>query len=187
MIVRHRRPPRSARARQRIRSNAAATPHVRSRLREAGDQARAKNSRQDAWRQRRKGRRVSNAATRSTQISQGAKRPQPRPGAARRARLLRRIRPEGDRARPFDGAPDRSRAPCDDAAISSAAAGSGSACFPDKPISQKPAEVRMGNGKGNPEYWVAEVKPGKVRVRARRCERSSWRAKRLHWPRPSCR
>jgi large subunit ribosomal protein L16 len=34
--------------------------------------------------------------------------------------------------------------------------------FPDKPISQKPAEVRMGNGKGNPEYWVAEVKPGKV-------------------------
>jgi len=34
--------------------------------------------------------------------------------------------------------------------------------FPDKPISQKPAEVRMGNGKGNPEYWVAEIKPGKV-------------------------
>lgn len=32
--------------------------------------------------------------------------------------------------------------------------------FPDKPISQKPAEVRMGSGKGNPEYWVAEVKPG---------------------------
>ncbi len=34
--------------------------------------------------------------------------------------------------------------------------------FPDKPISQKPAEVRMGNGKGNPEYWVAEVRPGKI-------------------------
>ena len=34
--------------------------------------------------------------------------------------------------------------------------------FPDKPISQKPAEVRMGSGKGNPEYWVAEIKPGKV-------------------------
>ena len=34
--------------------------------------------------------------------------------------------------------------------------------FPDKPISQKPAEVRMGNGKGNPEYWVSEVRPGKV-------------------------
>ena len=34
--------------------------------------------------------------------------------------------------------------------------------FPDKPISSKPAEVRMGNGKGNPEYWVAEIRPGKV-------------------------
>ena len=34
--------------------------------------------------------------------------------------------------------------------------------FPDKPISQKPAEVRMGNGKGNPEYYVAEIRPGKV-------------------------
>ena len=34
--------------------------------------------------------------------------------------------------------------------------------FPDKPISSKPAEVRMGSGKGNPEYWVAEIRPGKV-------------------------
>lgn len=34
--------------------------------------------------------------------------------------------------------------------------------FPDKPISQKPAEVRMGNGKGSPEYYVAEIQPGKV-------------------------
>lgn len=34
--------------------------------------------------------------------------------------------------------------------------------FPDKPISQKPAEVRMGNGKGNPEYYVAEIQPGKI-------------------------
>ena len=34
--------------------------------------------------------------------------------------------------------------------------------FPDKPISQKPAEVRMGNGKANPEYYVAEIQPGKV-------------------------
>ena len=34
--------------------------------------------------------------------------------------------------------------------------------FPDKPISAKPAEVRMGNGKGNPEYYVAEIQPGKV-------------------------
>ena len=34
--------------------------------------------------------------------------------------------------------------------------------FPHKPISSKPAEVRMGNGKGNPEYWVAEIQPGKM-------------------------
>jgi len=32
--------------------------------------------------------------------------------------------------------------------------------FPDKPISKKPLEVRMGNGKGNVEYWVAQIKPG---------------------------
>ena len=34
--------------------------------------------------------------------------------------------------------------------------------FPDQPISQKPAEVRMGNGKGNPEYFVCEIQPGKI-------------------------
>ena len=34
--------------------------------------------------------------------------------------------------------------------------------FPDKPISSKPAEVRMGNGKGNPEYFVCEIQPGKI-------------------------
>jgi large subunit ribosomal protein L16 len=34
--------------------------------------------------------------------------------------------------------------------------------FPDKPVSLKPAEVRMGNGKGNPEFWVAEIQPGKI-------------------------
>ena len=34
--------------------------------------------------------------------------------------------------------------------------------FPDKPITKKPAETRMGSGKGNPEFWVAVVKPGRV-------------------------
>ncbi len=34
--------------------------------------------------------------------------------------------------------------------------------FPDVPVSQKPAEVRMGSGKGSPEFWVARVKPGRV-------------------------
>jgi large subunit ribosomal protein L16 len=34
--------------------------------------------------------------------------------------------------------------------------------FPDKPITEKPAETRMGSGKGNPEFWVAVVKPGRI-------------------------
>ncbi len=34
--------------------------------------------------------------------------------------------------------------------------------FPDKPITKKPAETRMGKGKGPPEYWIANVKPGRV-------------------------
>ncbi len=34
--------------------------------------------------------------------------------------------------------------------------------FPDKPVSKKPLEVRMGKGKGNPEFWVAQIKPGRV-------------------------
>jgi large subunit ribosomal protein L16 len=34
--------------------------------------------------------------------------------------------------------------------------------FPDKPVSKKPAETRMGSGKGNPEFWVAVIKPGRV-------------------------
>lgn len=34
--------------------------------------------------------------------------------------------------------------------------------FPDKPITKKPAETRMGKGKGSPEYWVAQVKPGRI-------------------------
>ncbi len=34
--------------------------------------------------------------------------------------------------------------------------------FPDKPVTQKPAETRMGSGKGNPERWVAPVRPGRI-------------------------
>ncbi|MBV9859109.1 MAG: 50S ribosomal protein L16, partial [Alphaproteobacteria bacterium] len=34
--------------------------------------------------------------------------------------------------------------------------------FPDVPVSQKPAEVRMGSGKGSPEFWIARVKPGRI-------------------------
>lgn len=58
--------------------------------------------------------------------------------------------------------------------------------FPDKPISQKPAEVRMGNGKGSPEYWVAEIQP------ARCCTKwmvwmKRWRARLSVSRLPSCR
>ena len=40
--------------------------------------------------------------------------------------------------------------------------------FPDKPITEKPAETRMGSGKGSPEYWVAVVKPGRVMLEVAR-------------------
>ena len=43
--------------------------------------------------------------------------------------------------------------------------------FPDVPVTKKPAEVRMGSGKGAPELWVARVKPGRHHVRARRRQR----------------
>jgi len=58
--------------------------------------------------------------------------------------------------------------------------------FPDKPISSKPAEVRMGNGKGSTEFYVAEIQPARCSMRwtvSRRC----WLARRSAWPRPSCR
>jgi len=45
--------------------------------------------------------------------------------------------------------------------------------FPDVPVSRKPAEVRMGSGKGNPEFWIARVKPGQrakhLNLQARNC------------------
>ena len=41
--------------------------------------------------------------------------------------------------------------------------------FPDKPISKKPLETRMGKGKGNPESWVAVVKPGRVIFEVKGC------------------
>ena len=44
--------------------------------------------------------------------------------------------------------------------------------FPDKPISKKPLEVRMGKGKGNPEEWVAVVKPGRVMFEIEGCSES---------------
>src|SRR2546430_4118360 len=48
--------------------------------------------------------------------------------------------------------------------------------FPDKPITKKPAETRMGKGKGNPEGWVAVVKPGRIMFELEGIEESSARA-----------
>ena len=45
--------------------------------------------------------------------------------------------------------------------------------FPDKPVTEKPAETRMGSGKGSPEYWVAVVKPGRVMFEIAGVEESS--------------
>ena len=58
--------------------------------------------------------------------------------------------------------------------------------FPDLPVSKKPAEVRMGSGKGTPELWVARVKPGRVIFEIDGVTRRS-RRKRSRSPPPSCR
>lgn len=58
--------------------------------------------------------------------------------------------------------------------------------FPDKPISKKPAEVRMGNGKGNPEYYVAEIQPGQM-LYEWTASAKNWLARRSAWRPPSCR
>ncbi len=59
--------------------------------------------------------------------------------------------------------------------------------FPDVPVSKKPLEVRMGSGKGAPEFWVGRVKPGPHPVRDRRRAAGSSRARRCRSPPPSCR
>ena len=58
--------------------------------------------------------------------------------------------------------------------------------FPDKPITKKPAETRMGKGKGNPEGWVAVVKPGRVLFEIEGIS-EDLAGRRWRSPRPSCR
>ena len=57
--------------------------------------------------------------------------------------------------------------------------------FPDVPVSQKPAEVRQGKGKGSPEYWACRVKPGRIISKSTVCR---WKSpnRRWNWPQPSC-
>jgi len=57
--------------------------------------------------------------------------------------------------------------------------------FPDKPVTEKPAETRMGSGKGSPEYWVAVVKPGRVLFEVGGI-RKPWPVRRCGWLRPNC-
>ena len=49
--------------------------------------------------------------------------------------------------------------------------------FPDKPVTQKPAETRMGSGKGNPEHWVAVVKPGRMAAMERAIQKLPFKAR----------
>ena len=75
--------------------------------------------------------------------------------------LFRRFRVEGAGVRLDHGPADRSQPRCHDAFIKRG----GKVwirLFPDKPITKKPAETRMGKGKGAPEQWVAVVRPGKI-------------------------
>lgn len=57
--------------------------------------------------------------------------------------------------------------------------------FPDKPISKKPLEVRMGKGKGSVEYWVAQIQPGRVLYEIEACPKR-WPVRLSPWPRRRC-
>jgi large subunit ribosomal protein L16 len=58
--------------------------------------------------------------------------------------------------------------------------------FPDKPVTQKPAETRMGSGKGSPEYWVSVVKPGRVMFEIAGVPEEIRRRRRCVLPATSC-
>jgi len=110
---------------------------------------------------RAEGRVRSHAVTQAHQVPQGLQGPHQRRRQGRVQPRFRLLRAEGDGAGPPDRAPDRGRPPRHHA--------SHEACgrvwirvFPDVPVSKKPAEVRMGSGKGAPEFWAARVKPGRI-------------------------
>ena len=58
--------------------------------------------------------------------------------------------------------------------------------FPDKPVTKKPAETRMGKGKGAPDYWVAVVRPGKILFEMEGVTSQPMRRKQCVWRRTSC-
>ena len=59
--------------------------------------------------------------------------------------------------------------------------------FPDKPFTKKPAETRMGKGKGAPEHWVAVVKPGRIMFEMAGVDEATAREAHGAWQRTSCR
>ncbi len=59
--------------------------------------------------------------------------------------------------------------------------------FPDKPITMRAAETRMGSGKGNPEFWVAVIKPGRVLFEMGGGSRRKWHGRLCAWLPTSCR
>jgi large subunit ribosomal protein L16 len=75
--------------------------------------------------------------------------------------VVRRLRIEGHGMRLGYGPADRSR-PCGDDALIKRGGKVWIRIFPDKPITKKPAETRMGKGKGAPEQWVVVIRPGKI-------------------------
>ena len=104
---------------------------------------------------------ASDAAAQARQAPQAAPRPQGRHRQGRRTRAVRRVRPEDARR----GWITNRQIEAARIAMTRKIKRGGKVwinIFPDKPVTKKPAETRMGSGKGSPEGWVAVVKPGRV-------------------------
>jgi hypothetical protein len=125
-------------------------------------------------------------AAQKNEVPQDAQRSRNRPGDFRCQRQLRRVCLEGDHPRSADGAPDRGGAPCDHRFVKRGGK-IWIRIFPDVPVTKKPLEVRMGSGKGNVEYWVAKIQPGRVLYEIEGVLRKKSRARHSSWLLRSCR
>ncbi len=128
---------------------------------------------------------INHAATQANQIPQDAQGPQRWLGLVRQRRQLRRIWPEVDGNRPVDLAQIEAAR----RSISRYVKRGGKMwirVFPDKPITKKPIEVRMGSGKGNVEFWVAQIQPGRMIYEIEGVDEAT-AAKPSAWRRPSFR
>ena len=102
------------------------------------------------------------APAQANQVPQGASRPAARDGQGPHPRAVWRLRPPDPGSGLDHEPPDRGRSDAPSRVSSSAAEKCGFRMPPDKPVTQKAAETRMGSGKGAVEHWVAVVKPGHV-------------------------